>query len=894
MFKLPLNILLIPALLLVFFCKAQQVIKQTGVVYSAGNETIPGATIIAKGINKDDFKFASANLDGNYTLQLAVKVTYEISVRSIGFVTITDTVTLINDRVKNYQLDKSTESLDSILIKARAPVAVKGDTTAYRVEYFLTGNERKARDILEKIPGVEVDARGNLLVDGKDVTVLMVDGKVFFSGDEKLGVNNIPSDVIDEIEIIQNYDPIPFMKNLKESEQIALNIKLKDNKRNFFFGEVGAAAGYQDIYNAHANLFYYSKKLGFNLISGTSNDGERVFTLQDYIDFEGGSSLLLNDHKAYFALQNSSFGTYLNRADFVKNRNIIGAFNVVSEANPRNTLSAYSVWLDDTSAFSFRANRNYPQTGLDELLENNDAVNALLGLTKLKWQYRKTSQNYWDITGLLRTTFSNSNAQLLSTVSNGNNRFTNNTSDLKNYALEFKVAHNARWTDKTYVKWETAVKSSVNDDASIYSFNQPIFNSLLPFTGNPNNLNVGQERKSTSTSVESVVDYYWNYNRASQLNPKISIAHTQDNFKTLDEELLSGGGVNSFQDNGFNNNLNFELTTAGAGLEHAFKNEVHNLRMGLMLNLYNYETNNIETTSNKVTTLKVLPVIDYSLTLSGNKKINFDYRTTVVLPNSFALANRFRLSGYNNVTVGSVSLDERYTHNAKVFYNSGGLAKGYLFNNSVYFNYSNGAIQASRTFDNIDQITQYIFLREPNSNLGFNASYYHLMRNWRVGLSPNYRIAASSDLINGAIIDLNVTSYGYRLNAVSTYKSFVNVDMAFNQRFNNYDGFNVNKFVNTSLDIKVSHDFSDSWVISSDFSQTYFKNRTTGDTRQFGLFDVAAQYKPLKSAWIFDLNVRNIFNVNARSDSSISDFIISQTDTLILPFRATLGISYTL
>lgn len=884
----------IPALLLVFLCNAQQPVKQTGVVSSAGNEPVSSATIIAKGIDKDDFKFASADLDGNYTLQLAAQIKYEISVRSIGFITVTDTITLLKDRVKNYVLEKSNESLDSILIKARAPILKQGDTTAYRVEYFLTGNERKARDVLEKIPGVEVDARGNVQVDGKDVTVLLVDGKVFFSGDEKLGVNNIPSDVIDEIEIIQNYDPIPFMKNLKESEQIALNIKLKDNKRNFFFGEIGAAAGYQDIYNAHANLFYYSKKLGFNLISGTSNDGERVFTLQDYIDFEGGSSLILNDPKTYFALQNSSFGAYLNRDDFVENRNIVGAFNVVHEASPRNTLSAYSVWLDDSSSFSSRAARNYPKLGLDELLENNDAVNALLGITKLKWQYRKTSQNYWDFTGLLRTAFSNSNAQLQSIVSNGDNRFTNSTSDLTNYALEFKAVHNAQWSENSFVKWETAVKSSANEDASVYNFNEPVFNNLLPFVGDPTNLSIGQQRESTSTSVESAVDYFWNYSRRSQLNPKLSIAHTKDNFTTLDEELLNDGSINSFLDSGFNNNLNFELTTAGAGLEHAFKNDYHNLRMGFMVNLYHYTTDNIATTSGSLTTLKFLPVIDYSLTFIGNKKITLDYSTSVNLPNSYALANRFRLAGYNRVIRGAVNLDEQYIHNTRIYYSAGSRSLGYLFNSSVNFNYSDGAIQASRTFENIDQITQYIFLRELNTNLGFNASYYHLMPNWRIGLSPNYRFAASSDLINNATVNLNVVTYGYRLNAVSTYKNFVNIDVAFNQRFNNYDGFNTNKFINTSLDLKLSHDFSDSWVFSSDFSQTYFKNRTTGDTRQFGLFDLSGQYKPKKSAWLFDVNLRNILNVNARSDSSISDFIISQSDTFILPFRATLGVSYTL
>ncbi|WP_194850032.1 carboxypeptidase-like regulatory domain-containing protein [Nonlabens antarcticus] len=868
--------------------------KQSGVINSNEGEVLATATIIAKAIDAKDFKFTSADLDGKYQLQLITSMDYEVTIRSLGYVTLSDTVNFSKDSIKNYILEKSKESLDSILVKARAPVLQKGDTTAYRVEYFLTGNERKARDILEKIPGIEVDGRGNVQVNGKDVTTLMVDGKIFFSGDEKLGVNNIPSDVIDEIEIIQNYDPIPFMKNLRDSEQIALNIKLKEDKQNFFFGEIGAGGGYENIYTAHANLFYYSKKLGVNFISGASNDGQRIFTLQDYIDFEGGSSLLLTDAKAYFALQNSSFGNYLNRDDFIENRNIVGAFNAVSEITPRSTLSAYSVWLDDRSRFNSTSNRFYPQQELEENLETNSGVDALLGLTKLKWQYRKTLKNYWDFTGLLRTAFSDSNDELSSVTTNRDNRFTNRTSDLVDYSLEFNAIHNAQWSEKSYITWETKLKTSNNDDSSIYNFNQPVFSEILNFTGDPNDLLVDQNRDSENVTIASTLDYFWNYGRRSQLNPRINIEHNSDNYQTLDQELLRSGRGISFKDDGFNNDLKYRLTTYGAGLDHTFKNEVHNLTFGFMVNQYDYTSRNFENPTISTKTLKFLPAIDYSLSLLGTQKISLDYNTSVSLPNSVALANRFRLTGYNSIFRGNPNLDEKYIHNARLYYSTGARSLGYLFNGSISLNSSNGAIRASREFEDIDQITTYIFLREPNSNLGFNASYLHLERNWRFGLNPNYRISSSSDVINNEIVDLKVVGYGYRISAISSYKNLLNVNASFRQQFNNYDGFNNNRFTNTSLAINLSHDISDNWILSSDFSQTYFKNNTTGDSRQFGLLDISGEYKPSGSSWIFNMNLRNIFDVDSRSDSSVSDFIISQKNTFILPFRASLGISYTL
>ena len=125
-------------------------------------------------------------------------------------------------------------SLEEVLIEQKMAVVVKEDTIVYRTDQFKTGDERKLKDILEKLPGVEVDREGNVKVKGKPVTKLLVDGKTFFTGDEKLGVNNIPSDAVDEIEAIDDYQEVSFLKGLKESDKMALNIKLKEGKKNLF------------------------------------------------------------------------------------------------------------------------------------------------------------------------------------------------------------------------------------------------------------------------------------------------------------------------------------------------------------------------------------------------------------------------------------------------------------------------------------------------------------------------------------------------------------------------------------------------------------------------------------------------------------------------------------
>lgn len=875
---------LIPALLLVFLCHGQSAIIQNGKVMDSLNSSVASATIVARGYEHDDFKYTSSDLEGVYKIDLKQGLKYLLSVRSIGYNTLIDTVQWQSNTTINYQLERSNESLDSILIKARAPLLVKGDTTAYRVEYFLTGDERKARDILEKLPGVEVDSRGNVQVNGKDVTTLMVDGKIFFSGDEKLGVNNIPADVIDEIEIIQNYDPIPFMKQLKESEQIALNIKLKDDKRNFVFGDAGVGAGYQDSFNINANLFYYSKYLGVNVVSGSSNDGKRVFTAQDYLDFEGGNSLLINDSEKYFELFNSGISNYLRREDFKENTNVVGAANVVSEISAKSTFTAYSVWLNDNSNFKTITNRFYPLDSNSELLNSNDDVIALLGLTKLKWQYRKSVRNYWDFTALLRNSSSESESRLLSSSDIVADRFTNKDSNLNSYNLDITSSHHAQWSESSFIEWETVLSSNQAVNNSVWNFNQPIFSNLVEYEGSPDDLFLQQDRNTKNSSVTSNFDFYWNYDRYSQINPKIYLEYEKENYETIDAELLNETAI-SFNDNDFNNNLDFKSLTYGVGVDYYRKRNNRSLRIGFFLNNIDYSANNfLENTTNE-NIIRFLPKLEYKISFLKNRKLDFDYSTKVILPNSSVLTNRFRFSNYNNVVQGNELIKDQYLHQSRITYSSGSREVKHLFFTSINYSYRNQSVSTSREFLGIDQISRYVLLKQPNQNLGLSISSTTLRNNWRFVVRPSYQLSLSNDVINQNLVKLQINRLKYDLKAVSSYRDFVNFKIGFNQSLTRYDGLSDNSFLSSVLSLEITHDLNNAWIIGSDYNQTFFENLNTKQQRNYGVANFNINHRPLKSQWSFDLSGYNIFNADSRLDSSFSDFIVNDVETFVLPFR---------
>ena len=206
-----------------------------GLVQDSLQNPLPHSNLIASPLSEDArITFSIADQRGRYRLSLEQGVPYKVEITHLGFSKGTDTISINENTTRNFTLYESHESLETVLIEQEMAVVVKEDTITYRVEQFNTGEERKLREVLKNLPGVEVDREGNVTVNGKKVTKLMVEGKTFFTGDTKLGVNNIPADAVEEVEALDNYSEVGFLKGLEDSDRMALNIKLKEGKKNLF------------------------------------------------------------------------------------------------------------------------------------------------------------------------------------------------------------------------------------------------------------------------------------------------------------------------------------------------------------------------------------------------------------------------------------------------------------------------------------------------------------------------------------------------------------------------------------------------------------------------------------------------------------------------------------
>jgi len=340
---------LLLASFLVTFLSFSQSIKYDGFITDSKAVPLEMANVMAVNqATKAVDAYSITNDKGRFQLNLKANSTYAIKISYIGYKPLEMTVTTTTENItKVIALEEGT-MLEQVEIVREMPVSIKGDTIVYNADSFKTGTERKLEDVLKKLPGVEVNADGEVEVEGKKVSKLMVEGKDFFDGDTKLGVKNIPADAIDKVQVLRNYNEIGALKGVENNQDnIAMNIKLKAGKKNFWFGDAtaGIGVGHKDTrYIVNPKLFYYSPKYSLNLIGNFNNTGELPLTIQDYFKFTGGFRNMMSKGGSSFNVSSNDLGISLmrnNRAKEIETQ--FGATNFSYNPTKSLTLSGFAI-----------------------------------------------------------------------------------------------------------------------------------------------------------------------------------------------------------------------------------------------------------------------------------------------------------------------------------------------------------------------------------------------------------------------------------------------------------------------------------------------------------------------------------------------------------------------
>ena len=328
-----------------------------------------------------------------------------------------------SDISKDFILYQNNE-LDAVELTYEMPVVVKGDTLVYDADSFKTGTERKLEDVLKNLPGVEVTDDGEIEVEGKAVTKVMVEGKDFFEGDSKIASKNIPSSAVDKVEILKNYAEVGQLSSVQNNQDnIAINIKLKKGKDKFWFGTVTAGAGdspVEDLYLFQPKLFYYSPSYSLNVIGDLNNIGEQAFTQRDYWNFSGGFKRPSGKSGTNISLGNNNLGFLQLQNNRAKDINTeFAAINTSYSPSKKTDYSGFLILTNSEIEIQQNNSTQYIDQGLgipDEDTQTNTLQTSNLAIGKFTIKHKPNLNNQLDYEILSRLTEENQDQNYLSSV----------------------------------------------------------------------------------------------------------------------------------------------------------------------------------------------------------------------------------------------------------------------------------------------------------------------------------------------------------------------------------------------------------------------------------------------------------------------------------------------
>lgn len=149
---------------------------------------------------------------------------------------------LSSDKLLYLNVNSYETVLPNVIVKSEIPISQRGDTTIYNVGAFTNEDDKTIGNVIAKLPGVSVDASGNILFNGKYINTYYIQGLNLFEDRYSVPNNNIRPDMVEAVEMINDHQPIRMLDSLKGNSP-ALNLRLKKNALDKIVGNAKIGGG---------------------------------------------------------------------------------------------------------------------------------------------------------------------------------------------------------------------------------------------------------------------------------------------------------------------------------------------------------------------------------------------------------------------------------------------------------------------------------------------------------------------------------------------------------------------------------------------------------------------------------------------------------------------------
>ena len=860
----------------------------SGEIKDQAGYPIMGANIIA--VNNETQildGFGISNENGYFSLNLKIDTEFNIKITFIGYKPIELNISLSDDMVKDFTLEEQAEALDEVELVYEMPVEIKGDTIVYSADAFNTGTEKKLSDVLANMPGIEVNEDGRIEVEGQEVKKIQIEGKDFFDGDTKLAAQNLPAKAVGKVEVLRNFTEVGQLRSVQNNEDnFAINIRLKDGKDKFWFGEILAGTGPDDIHLIAPKIFYYDKKFNFSVLGNSNDVGSPALSRRDFYRFSGGfnnlnsragtSINISSDLAGIGSLQN-------NRAKLIESE--FGAANFSVNNDKGLEISGFSVFTTVTNDIEEQIKRTYNATEVVENTSEYSLQKSTLELYKFSLEYEPSEIFQLEYNILYNSSDQSEVNDLTSIYGRLNNRVEENL-DL------------TRTQTPNALNQELKVYYTLNDD-HIFSFEaqhldqteDPIgravrdrnpFLSLIPFDSNVQRFDISQYRFIETQKIEAKLDYFYLINDQSNINLSVGFTNVDQNYFSNFNQILDDGKRKLFDDQQFNNDVDFSFKDLYFALNYRIRTGIFTIDPGLTLHFYDNKNTQLGQIYAKDIS-DIRPNLRVNMQFKKNENLRFTYRKNTQFTDINNISEGYVFNNYNSIFRGNRELEAAIVNSYNLNYRS---INQFTFTNifsNISYSKRENSIQSRAAIDGINSVRTADNSIFPRETYSARARVDKRFKNIKINFSANIRFSEFSNIINDLVNNAESFNQDYEASLETNFRDKPNFEIGLKYNLNNYKNANIeNKFVRETPFIRTDAYFGGGFVFTAEYSYNKYKNQDQV-LNYFRFLDADISYNKEGSKWEYSVGITNLLNDTSTNRDSFNQFFTQTRSYIIQP-----------
>lgn len=837
-------------------------------------------------LNNQIVTYTTTDEQGKYEITVGKAGKYIINFSALSYQLKSEEVILENQSlIKNVILKEQTTELNEVIVQTEKAIVVKKDTIILTVGAFLKGNETTVEDLLKNLPGFNVAADGTVKIGNQEIEKVMVDGDDFFKKRYQLLTKNLNADLVEKVEIYQKYSNNRLLKDIEDSHKVAVNLKLKKDRKIDWFGNASLAYGLTTTnkYQVRANAMRFGEVGKHYFLTNLNNVGESsggessIYISASDLNEVGGIG---NMENASSLIRLDAYELSLKKSRFNLNNQELLSLNSIFKINEKMKIKTNGLLNWDEKAFEQQSIQNYTTSSISFTNRESNLINKNLfsGSGAIDFDYDMSQNELLEIDATYKRGNEDSKSRLefnsvpiQQFLSDHNERFmyktiyTNKLAAKKVLALSGVFIYERKPQDYTL---DTVVFNDLFADIDATSARQLSGNQMY-FTGFEAHL---LDRKTKDDLLEL----------------KIGFTNRID-FFTSNLDLIGSNGDEITS--GFNNDLKYTVGKLYANAKYKIK--FGNYALNAKLD-FNQMFNKFESYGNEESqsSFFVSPYLSMNYEFNENNNLSLSYNNNFTNASLIQVFDNYVLTNNKDFLRGGSGLSQVNSSGLTLGYNLGRWTKSFFARTRISYLKSHDFFSTNTVIDPDYSLTNIIRINNSETLLGdVNIDRYLKFMSSNLKLNFSFFKSDFKNSVNDS--ELRVvqnTSYEYGFELRSAFNGLFNYNLG--TKWNSSVVKTTSRFSNTNNTsfIDLNFNFNQNFNAEIQSERYYFGNFDTH--KSFYFLDFETKYKMKQNNVTFTLTGKNLLNVKTFRESFISDIGTFSTSYRLMPRFLLLGVDF--